>query len=106
MIPTVVIAETTRGNPRDASVNRALRILGNWLPLTEPVARNTGFVLQRSGHGANPELVIDAAVVAHAMDYRPSSILTSDWEDMQALVGTDRDIRIFTVNRSPRRGNI
>src|SRR5690242_18828352 len=65
VVPAVVVAETTRGGPRDASVNRVLKGVHAIAPVTEATAREAGRLLGITG-AAN--VTVDALIVAEAAD--------------------------------------
>lgn len=80
--PPVVVAETARGDePRDATVNRVLNAVVV-LPTTEAKARLAGRLLAQAGSSET----VDALVAAEAIAAGGGRILTSDPDDMNALV--------------------
>lgn len=84
VVPTVVIAETTTGTPRDASLNRLLAAFGPTLVvLTESLARDAGSLRYRAHRPVRD--TIDAIVVATADAVSGSTILTGDIGDLGAL---------------------
>jgi predicted nucleic acid-binding protein len=86
-VPVVVLGETLRGNARDAPVNRVLKATGT-VPTEAATGRRAGKLLGRTG-GRN---TADALVAAEALDARGSIVLTSDPDDLGALLadtGTD-----------------
>ncbi|MGH3587875.1 MAG: PIN domain-containing protein [Pseudonocardia sp.] len=87
-VPVVVLGETLRGNARDAPVNRVLKATGTTAtPAT--TGRRAGSLLGRTG-GRN---TADALVAAEALDARGSIVLTSDPDDLSALLAdTDASI--------------
>src|SRR5947209_14769863 len=82
VIPAVVIAETTRGRPRDAPVNRVIKAVDEVAPITEAVAREAGRLLAATRLA---DATIDALVVATASHREPTIILTGDVDDIRAL---------------------
>lgn len=79
----VVVAETVRGSgPRDAPVNLVLGQFAPHRPVDEPTVRHAGELLAAAGSNAT----IDALVAAEAIHRRPSLLLTSDPDDMNALL--------------------
>lgn len=80
-VPVVVLAETLRGGPRDAPVNRVLKATGS--PPTEPTTgRLAGTMLGRTG-GRN---IADALVAAESVVAPNSVLLTGDPDDLRALL--------------------
>ena len=94
VIPAVVIAETTRGGPRDARVNRVIKAVDEVAPITEAVAREAGRLLATT-RLANA--TIDALVVATAARREPTIILTGDVDDIRALAAGYRHVRVEGV---------
>ena len=93
-IPMIVISETTRGNgPRDAAVNLVLARFGPQRPLDEPTARLAGTLLgaARSSH------TIDALVAAEALRATPSTLITSDPDDMRLLLASHPGVSIEAI---------
>lgn len=81
----VVLAETLRGGARDAPVNRVLKAVGT--AATAPnTGREAGRLLGRTGGGNTA----DALVAAEALAIPGSTIVTSDPDDLRALL-TDQD---------------
>jgi len=86
-VPVVVMAETLRGGPRDAPVNRVLKATGT-APTDATTGRRAGTLLGRTG-GRN---TADALVAAEALTIAGSVVLTSNPDDLGALLadaGTD-----------------
>ena len=94
VIPAVVIAETTRGGPRDALVNRVIKAVDEVALVTEAVAREAGRLLAKA-RGANA--AIDALVVATAARREPTIILTGDTDDIRALAAGYPHVRVERV---------
>jgi predicted nucleic acid-binding protein len=94
VVPIVVIAETVRGNgPRDARVNLVLAGCSPSQPLDESTARLAGQLLAVTG-GAN---TIDALVAAEAVQRAPSVVLTSDPDDLSALLADHPDVLVAPI---------
>ena len=90
----VVVAETVRGNgPRDAPVNLVLAQTSPQHPLTDEIARAAGQLLG----AAKSSATIDALIVAEAIDCAPAIILTSDPDDLRALLGNHRGVTIEPI---------
>ncbi len=91
-VPVVVLAETLRGGPRDAPVNRVLKAVGT-APTTPVTGRDAGQLLGRTG-GSN---TADALVAAEALAIPGSTILTSDLDDLQALLADQPNIEVQVI---------
>jgi predicted nucleic acid-binding protein len=91
-VPVVVLAETLRGSARDAPVNRVLKSL-DVLPTTEAVGRGAGRLLGR----ASGENVADALVAAEAVESGATTVLTSDPDNLAALLTNRPEIAIRRV---------
>jgi predicted nucleic acid-binding protein len=92
IVPAVVVAETTRGGPRDAPVNQVLKALDEIAPVTETIARLAGSLLARS---AMKDGTADALVAAEAIHGGSAVIATSDPDDLSRLVGDTPRIRVY-----------
>ena len=92
-IPVVVVAETVRGGPRDAPVNRVLKAVGSVPETREVHGRTAGRLLgaARSAH------TVDALVVAHAVEAGGARILTGDGEDLERLASPHPEVRIHVL---------
>jgi predicted nucleic acid-binding protein len=97
IVPAVVVAETTRGGPRDAPVNRVLKAIDEIAPVVENTARTAGRLLAASSLS---DATVDALVVAEAVLGGPSVVLTGDYGDISALAGGYEHVRIYDVSRS------
>ena len=92
VIPAVVVAECVRGGPGDALIHRLLR--GGHVPsISMRTALQAGRLLGEAGMRAT----VDALIVAEALSDTPSVILTSDPDDLKALVGDRDHVRIETI---------
>lgn len=84
-VPLVVLAEVLTGDHRrDHAVNRLLRAC-LLVELDEVHAREAARLRTRTGRSATISAV-DAVVAAHGSDTPGSTILTSDPEDLRALM--------------------
>jgi predicted nucleic acid-binding protein len=81
LIPSVVLAETVRGEARDAPVNVVIKAVGEVIPATEAIGRLAGGLLGTSGSSET----IDALVVASALAVGGGAILTGDEDDLALL---------------------
>lgn len=91
-VPVVVLTETLRGSARDAPVNRVLKAIG--MAATVPsTGREAGRLLGRTG-GSN---TADALVVAEALTIPGSTIVTTDPDDLRALLIDEDGIGIQAV---------
>lgn len=89
----ITVAETTRGNgPRDAAVNRVLRLC-HLVPVDDVVARVAGKLLAVSGSSAT----VDAVVVATAIQLGGALILTSDPGDLSRLAEEHKTVALYRV---------
>ncbi len=91
-VPVVVLAETLRGGPRDAPVNRVLKAVGT-APTTPATGRDAGQLLGRTG-GSN---TADALIAAEALAIPGSTILTSDPDDLRALLSDQSSVEVQVV---------
>jgi predicted nucleic acid-binding protein len=93
IVPAVVVAETVRGDARDAPVNRILNAVGNVAPATEAAARTAGALLAR----ANSAATIDALVVAEAVHRGGGVVLTGDAADLGSLAAPHAEVVIQSL---------
>jgi predicted nucleic acid-binding protein len=89
-VPVVVVAETVRGGPRDAPVNRVLKAVGS-VPEAREVHGRTAGRLLAAAHSAH---TVDALVVAHAVEAGGAHILTGDREDLERLAAPHPEVWI------------
>ena len=89
-VPAVVVAETVRGGPRDAPVNRVLKAVGSVAESREIHGRTAGRLL---GMARSAETV-DALVVAHAVERGGAYVLTGDPEDLDRLAAPHPEVWI------------
>ncbi|MEO1085770.1 MAG: PIN domain-containing protein [Acidobacteriota bacterium] len=87
-VPVAVVAETLRGQARDAPVHRVLKAVGEIPSTTEKIGRLAGELLGRSGSSAT----IDALVVAQAVSSGGAHVLTGDPDDLEALAATREEV--------------
>lgn len=90
-IPVVVLTETLRGSARDALVHR-VRNAVDVFPTEEATARLAGAMLGRTG-GTN---TVDALVAAEAVTAR-ADVLTTDADDLRALLGDHRSVTVIPL---------
>ncbi len=82
LVPPVVVTQTLRGSAQDAIINRLLKSKGVSVPpVGEELARAAGHLLAKSGLRD----AADAQVVAEAVRAAPTTILTSDPDDIGRL---------------------
>jgi predicted nucleic acid-binding protein len=93
VIPAVVLAESTRGGPRDAPVNRLVKGVEEVTAATEATSRLAGRLLGSTGR----DDTVDALVVAEAATSGPTVILTADAKDLSALAAGLPWVRILAV---------
>jgi predicted nucleic acid-binding protein len=87
-IPVVVLAETVRGGPRDAPIDRVLKAVGSVPVATEAHGRVAGQLLG----SARSSSTVDALVVAQAVEAGGAQILTGDREDLERLAATHPEV--------------
>ncbi len=90
-IPTVVLAETLRGGPRDAPIHR-VRAAVDVFPQTEAVARIAGALLGRTKGKNTADALVAAEAIASGAD-----LLTGDPSDMRALLADDRVVSVLEI---------
>jgi predicted nucleic acid-binding protein len=92
IVPPIVVSQTLRGGPRDASVHRLLHVI--WVPFVgRKLAAAAGVLLGRSG-------LVDAAdaqVMAEAIRSGPSIVLTGDLDDMTRLANGRGMVRVVRI---------
>lgn len=89
-IPVVVLAETVRGGPRDAPLNRILKAIGSVPVAQEAHGRTAGQLLG----AARSSSTVDALVVAQAIEAGGAQILTGDREDLERLAAAHPEVWI------------
>jgi len=92
-IPVVVVAETVRGGPRDAPVNRVLKAVGAIADARESHGRSAGRLLGL----ARSADTVDALVVAQAVGAGGAHILTGDREDLERLAAPHPEVWIHRL---------
>lgn len=92
-IPVVVVAETLRGGPRDAPVNRVLKAVGTVPEAREVHGRIAGSLLG----AARSVATVDALVVAHAIEDGGAHVLTGDREDLVRLAAPHPEVWIHVL---------
>lgn len=91
--PVVVVAETLRGEARDAPVHRVLKAVG-----AVPEAREVhGRIAGRLLGAARSAATVDALVVAHAVAAGGAQILTGDREDLEKLAAPHAEVWIHPL---------
>jgi hypothetical protein len=85
VLPVVVIAQAIRGGRADAPIDRVMKQVSKFAPVTIPLARQAGILLGATGATD----VVDALVAAEALASLPSLILTSDPRDIRQLIQND-----------------
>lgn len=96
VVPVVVVGETTRGSgPRDATVNRVLKAVGEIPAAVEQTGRTAGALLAAAGSAET----VDAFVVAEAVLRQVAQILTGDPDDLRPLADGHAGVRISLVGR-------
>ena len=80
-VPVVVVAETVRGNRRDAPVHRVLKAVGSVPDAREAHGRTAGRLLGL----ARSDGTVDALVLAQAVEAGGAIVLTGDPDDLERL---------------------
>jgi len=93
LLPSVVLAEAISGRPHDARVDRVIRAIGPPTNPSETLARHAGALRHRAKR-ATPS-GIDALVAAHAAASTPAVVLTSDRNDLTALLADVSQARVI-----------
>lgn len=99
VVCAVTVAEVVRGVARDARANRILKAV-DVHPADEPLARQAGTLLGNARSDATIDSLVAATAAATVDGMRGSSrcvILTSDPDDLAALLGERPEIRIVAV---------
>lgn len=95
VVSAAVLPEVLRGHPRDAATHRILAKI-TVVPVTDELGRAAGRLIGASGLGRGH--AVDAMVVATALaSERPTLILTSDPDDLTALVDATPGVAIAVV---------
>lgn len=96
VVPTLVLAELYRGRGRSSLLDALLaRELGIVVRDTDrQLARLVGALLEGSGSGS--EHIVDAHVVAVAVERGGGSILTGDPTDLERLAAPYRNVRVLS----------
>lgn len=92
-IPAVVLAETIRGNAKDAAVNRVIKAVGQVLPTDESVGRRAGSLLGV----ARSDATVDSIVVATTINAGGGVILTGDPNDLRRLAGGHNTVIVQAI---------
>ena len=93
-VPVVVVAETVRGQRKDARVNWVLRTVGTVPDATEDVGRTAGRLLGETKSSAT----VDAMVVAQAVHAGGARILTGDVEDLERLAARHPEVSVLSIS--------
>lgn len=99
VVCAVTVAEVVRGVARDARANHILKA-ADVHPADEPLARRAGTLLGNAGSDATIDSFVAATAAAAVDGMAPSGrcvILTSDPDDLAALLGERPEIRIVAV---------
>jgi predicted nucleic acid-binding protein len=91
-VPVVVLAETLRGSSRDAPVHRVLKAV-DVVATTPATGRTAGSLLGRTG-GSN---TADALVAAEVLESAATTLLTSDPNDLTALLAGQPQLTVHRV---------
>lgn len=88
VIPAIVLAETVRGEARDAPVNRVVKAVGAVAPADEVAGRVAGGLLGATGSRST----VDAVVVATVIGLGGGVVLTGDADDLGALAAGHAEV--------------
>lgn len=92
VVPSVVVAQSIRGGPRDAPIHRLLHsVFVSFIGLR--LARRAGDLLGAS----RTSDAADALIVADALRSLPAVILTSDPDHMRRLADGQGSVRIVSI---------
>ena len=92
IVPTMVIVESLQGRPgRDANINRFLKTCLIEESVPQGLARRAGELRRLAARGS----AVDALVVALAEPR--GTILTSDFDDLNALADNANDVDVVLV---------
>lgn len=96
IVPSVVVAETTRGAPTAAPINRVLKLVGQIASIDEAIARLAGRLLRQvqQSRPAHAPPTVDALVVAVAISRGGGTILTGDRDDLSALAADHPEVQV------------
>ena len=92
-IPVVVLAETVRGRPDDAPVNRIVKAVGDFIDITAEDGRTAGHLLGDTGMSST----IDAIVISCTDRTGGGTILTGDPGDLRRLAEHNSSIEIVPL---------
>jgi len=90
-IPVAVIAETLRGDPRDAPIHR-VRNAVDVFPTDERTGRLAGSLLGHTGGTNTVDALVAAEAIAHGGD-----VLTSDVVDLKVLLTRHKATIVLTL---------
>lgn len=98
IVSAVTVAEVVRGVARDAGVNRVLKAIDVW-PADEPLARRGGRLLGNAGSDATIDAFVAATAVLGQERHGATHcvVLTSDPDDLQALLMDTPGVRVVAV---------
>jgi hypothetical protein len=95
-VPAPVLGEVCRGPRFDAAINRLLNDTGiSVLDLTRLIAQRAGLLLAEARMSSIN--VVDAFVVATALDFDKAIIATGDPTDIRRLAARHRSLRVFAI---------
>ena len=94
LVPAATLAESVRGGPGDAMINRLVQRPGSQVTVhDERRARSAGHLLAR----ASTADVVDALVVAEAIHQGGATIATSDPDDIADLASGNRNVTAVRI---------
>lgn len=98
VVSAVTLTEVVRGVARDAGVDRVAKAMDIWAA-DETLARRAGRLLGAAGSDSMIDALVAATALA-ARDRQPSArcvLLTSDPEDLAALLADAPDVHVVAV---------
>jgi hypothetical protein len=95
LMPSTVVAETWRGSKTNPRIARLFPAIDQVPQLDLVAAKSVGSLLARRGAGRGH--VIDAHVADVALANQPALVVTSDPEDIRALLPDGADVRILKL---------
>ena len=100
-VSAATLAEATDGSARDANTRRVIATHATTCPVDEAIGYDAGRLRARAAGGRKKprDLTVDALVAATARTLvRPVIVLTSDVEDLRALLADEPGIRVHRID--------
>ncbi len=98
LVSAVTVAEVVRGVARDAGCNRVVKAVDVW-PADESLARRAGHLLGTADSDTTIDALVAATAVAGLERHESADcvVLTSDPDDLRALLAEEPRARVVTV---------